>query len=132
MEWRNLRTRSIERAFGDAQFGAIRRTLELVGAESDLQVPIRTEDLRRTKLISMDDDPFSPSGAISYGGGRATGLDRAFYAIIVHERPARHDGGRKAGYLRDPFEAIAPKVYPLILRTLVATQFRIHGLRSVA
>lgn len=77
----------------DGAAAGLQRWAEYVLEQSSRQVPIEEGTLQNSGTTAVDD----LTGYVGYGTGAA-----AAYAVIQHEKPMRHDPGRKDHYLSDP------------------------------
>jgi hypothetical protein len=116
MAWRNWQGTQIKNKIMRANFEAAQKALEVVGEQSDQEVPHRDGILMRSKHIRVELVGSKVIGIISYGGGPGTGHTKVPYAIRWHETPANFQKGRKSNYLRDPFNKLAEVTYKAALK----------------
>lgn len=98
---------------------AIRETLEIVGEQSDQQIPLDEGTLKNSKVIKVK----GKAGFISYGGGSGTGFPRVPYAKRWHENSANFQRGRKHRYLVDPMNQYGPTTYRRLLQQAMKATF---------
>lgn len=108
MSWTEWKGKSVKRDAARAVARGVLKAAEVIGEESDRQVPHDEGFLQDSKTIEAD--PQNPMHVqIGYGGGGSSGKDRIPYAVRHHEVPANFQKGRKHNFLRDPVKTVGPK-----------------------
>ncbi len=97
----------------DAALQGLGDWAEYVLEQSSRQVPIEESTLQNSGTTQVDAG--SKTAAVGYGRGAA-----AAYAVIQHEKPMRHDPGRKDHYLSDPAQASQGVALELVARRVKA------------
>src|SRR5699024_6012026 len=92
---------------------------EVVGEESDQQVPLDEGTLKASKEIRTDKDGDT---YIGYGFKKGTGTIIP-YAVRWHEHSARFQHGRKSQYLRDPVKTVGPGALKRSLESVLGKIF---------
>lgn len=94
---------------------------------SKTEVPLDEATLQNSGVVFVTRPGENPPQAfITYGGGGNTGLPRIPYAVRWHETSANFQHGRKKSYLRDPFNRLAPTLYP----AAVKRQLGLFGIKT--
>lgn len=91
----------------DGGVEGLNRWAEYVLEQSSRQVPIEEGTLQNSGTTAVDEG--SMTAAVGYGRGGA-----AAYAVIQHEKPMRHDPGRKDHYLSDPAAQSASRAAEIV------------------
>jgi hypothetical protein len=110
-KWKKYNTERAEKAVLSANENAIRKTMDVIAEAAGQQIPLDEGTLKASLFIGFQDG----TGIISFGGGPGTGQAKVPYAIRWHEETANFQRGRKAHYLRDPFNALAKSTYEKFL-----------------
>ncbi len=90
----------------NASVSAVNKTGEVVLGAARNEVPLDEGPLLHSGIVIMAKANV-PACCITFGGGPGTGYPVIPYAIKWHEHTANFQHGRKAFYLRDPFNRLA-------------------------
>jgi hypothetical protein len=96
----------VKRLTNEACCKAVQKTGEVVLAAAKNEVPLDEGTLKDSGIVIMAAGN-EPACCITFGGGQGTGFPIVPYAIRWHEHTANFQHGRKAFYLRDPFNRLA-------------------------